>query len=161
LGYAMKRGLQVLFICCGLLTAMFVRVGQSEAALGGPADSVEADSKVLAAVRHSVAAHKGYTIQEISSEVVTVREYVSSSGIVFGIAWNGLIHPDLTQLLGLYAGQYQEALKRAQRTPGQRRLKVKTSGGVVVEKWGHMRNLQGRAYLSALMPAGVSVNEIR
>ena len=32
---------------------------------------------------------------------------------------------------------------------------------VVVEKWGHMRNLQGRAYAPALLPPGVSSDEIR
>jgi hypothetical protein len=35
------------------------------------------------------------------------------------------------------------------------------ANNVVVEKWGHMRNLQGRAYAPALMPQGVSVDEIR
>jgi len=32
---------------------------------------------------------------------------------------------------------------------------------VVVEKWGNMRNLQGRAYAPALIPPGVSIDEIK
>jgi hypothetical protein len=46
------------------------------------------------------------------------------------------------------------------RQPGRRHVTVKTDG-VVVEKWGHMRNLQGRAYAPALIPQGVSVDEIK
>ncbi len=156
----MKLRTHVLFFCIGLLVSIFSSVGQIEATLGEPAASVELDRNALAAERHSTATHKRYTIQEIGSDSVAVREYVSPSGVVFAIAWNGLIHPDLTQLLGSYAGEYQEALQRTQRTPGLRRLKVKTDG-VVVEKWGHMRNLQGRAYAPALIPPGVNVDEIR
>jgi len=105
-------------------------------------------------------ARGGYTVQEIESASVAIREYISPSGIVFGIAWNGLIHPDLTQLLGSYAKEYKKALQQTPRRLGQRHLQVKTSR-VVVEKWGHMRNLQGRAYAPALIPPGVSANEIR
>ena len=31
---------------------------------------------------------------------------------------------------------------------------------VVVERWGHMRSLHGRAYDPALFPAGVKIDEI-
>jgi len=44
--------------------------------------------------------------------------------------------------------------------PGRRHVQVKTDG-VVVEKWGHMRNMQGRAYAPALIPKGVNVDEIK
>ena len=89
-----------------------------------------------------------------------MREYVSPSGVVFGIAWSGLVPPDLTQLLGSYAPEYQEALQQTPRQKGSRHLRVETPG-VIVEKWGHMRNLQGRAYAPALIPPGVSVDEIK
>ena len=102
----------------------------------------------------------GYNVHEVISASVTLREYLSPSGVVFGIAWNGLIHPDLTPLLGSYAGEYGEALRQTPRKPGRRRLQVKTNQ-VVVEKWGHMRNLKGRAYAPALIPPGVSVDEIK
>lgn len=85
----------------------------------------------------------GYTVHEIESDASSVREYMAPSGVVFGIAWNGLIHPDLTPLLGSYAVEYRAALKQTPRKPGRRRHQVK-SERVIVEKWGHMRNLQGR-----------------
>ena len=91
-----------------------------------------------------------------------MREYVASSGVVFGVAWNGLIRPDLTQLLGAYANEYHEALRRIlhSKGKGRNRLDVKTNR-VVVQQWGHMRNLRGRAYVPSLIPSGVGVDEIR
>ena len=44
--------------------------------------------------------------------------------------------------------------------PGHRRLYIRTDR-VVVEKWGQMRALQGRAYLPAMIPPGVSLEEIK
>jgi hypothetical protein len=130
------------------------------AALGEPAESVAADRAALSAVRHAATSRNGYTVQELTTDANSVREYVSSSGIVFAIAWNGLSQPDLAALLGSYAGEYRQALQQAPRVRGRRSLRVKTDG-VVVEKWGHMRNLQGRAYAPALIPSGVSVDEIK
>ena len=131
------------------------------AALGESVESVSSDRKALSAVQHSAAARNGYTVQELESDANSVREYVSSSGVVFAIAWNGLSNPDLSSLLGSYAGEYRQALQQSPRKPGHgSSLQVKTDG-VVVERWGHMRNLQGRAYAPALIPPGVSVDEIK
>src|SRR5208282_3333505 len=143
-----------------LSVAMFAAAHRVQATLGGSADSIESDRKALAAVNRGVTARNGYTVQEIYSEANTVREYVSSSGIVFGIAWNGLVYPDITQLLGTYTGEYQKALQQTLRQKGSRHLRVQ-SPGVIVEQWGHMRSLQGRAYAPALIPSGVSVDEIK
>jgi hypothetical protein len=156
----MKTRFYALFLCLGLLAAVFATVRQAQATLGESVDSITLDRKPLSAMRGAATVGNGYTVHEITSGSTTVREYVSSSGTVFGIAWNGLINPNLTQLLGTYAGEYEEALLHTPRQPGRRHLQVITKR-VVVEKWGHMRNLQGRAYARDLMPPGVSVNEIR
>ena len=133
---------------------------QAQAALGESIDSVAIDQKAISAVRRAMKTSTGYTVHEIRSETMTIREYVSPSGVVFGIAWNGLTHPDLTPLLGSYTDEYQKAISHAHRQPGRRHVTVKTDS-VIVEKWGHMRNLQGRAYAPALIPQGVSVDEIK
>jgi hypothetical protein len=156
----MKMRLYILFLSLGLSVAIFATGHQAQATLGESADSIVSDRESLSAVRRSTVVRSDYTIREIASASTVVREYVSPSGVVFGIAWNGLIHPDLTQLLGAYAGEYREALRQTPRQPGRRRLQVKTDSAVV-EKWGHMRNLQGRAYVPALIPPGVSIDEIR
>ena len=155
----MKNKLYALILFLSYLLTLFITAQRAQATLGESADSVASDLKTFEAARGTTMIRNGYTVQEIASDSVRVREYVSTSGVVFGIAWNGLIHPDLTQLLGSYANEYQEALQQTPRTPGRRSHQVKTDR-VIVEKWGHMRNLQGRAYAPALIPPGVSVDEI-
>ena len=149
-----------LLLGISLVITIFVATQQVQAALGESADSVASDQKAISAVRRAMKTSTGYTVHEIRSETITVREYVSPSGVVFGIAWNGLTYPDLTPLLGSYSSEYQKALSHAHRQPGRRHVTVKTEG-VIVEKWGHMRNLQGRAYAPAMIPQGVSVDEIK
>ena len=155
----MKRGFCTLFFGLGLSAVMCAPAQRVWATLGETADSVESDRKALSAVQRAATARNGYTVHEVRSDANTVREYVSSSGVVFAIAWNGLSHPDLAPLLGAYAGEYQQALRQTPRKPGRKSLQVK-SNRVVVEKWGHMRDLHGRAYVPACIPSGVSVDEI-
>ena len=89
-----------------------------------------------------------------------MREFLTPAGTVFAVAWNGLVHPDLTTLLGAYDAEYRDARLQTPRMHGQKSTRVQGSR-VVVETWGHMRNLCGRAYLPALLPTGVNVNEIQ
>jgi Protein of unknown function (DUF2844) len=132
----------------------------ANAALGGSADTITADRKALQAVHRATTSHNGYTVVEVVSDATAVREYVSPSGVVFGIAWNGYVHPDLAQLLGSYWGEYSAAQQKAARIFGRTRQQLATEN-IVVEKWGHMRNLQGRAYVPSLVPAGVRIDEIK
>ena len=156
----MKKTIYVLFLSFCLSVAALGTAERAQAALGGSVDSIESDRKVLSTVRSATTVSPAYSVYEIVSDAITVREYVSSAGIVFGIAWNGLAYPDLTQLLGPYADEYQKAMGQASRQPGRRHAQVKTDR-VIVEKWGHMRNLQGRAYAPSLVPQGVSIDEIK
>jgi hypothetical protein len=149
-----------LMLCLAFFTGVLCMVRPGNATLGQSADSVESDRIALSAGRGGTTAQNGYTVQEINSDGAAVREYVSASGIVFAVAWNGIRHPDLTALLGSYTGQYQQALSNTPRQPGVRHLSVRTDG-VVVEKWGHVRDLRGRAYAPDLMPPGVTIDEIK
>ena len=142
---------------------LFTALGYSQSAhavLGVSEDTIAADRTVLHAVHRATISHKGYTVEEIMSDATNVREYVSPSGVVFGIAWNGYMHPDLAQLLGAYWGEYSVARQKAVRKHGTNSQKLSTNS-IVVEKWGHMRNLQGRAYVPSLIPSGVSIGEIK
>ena len=155
----MKNISRRLLLCLAFSIASLCMVRQGFATLGGSADSVESDRIALSAVRGTTTMQNGYTVQEIDYGGTAVREYVSSSGVVFAVAWNGIRHPDLTTLLGSYTNQYQRALQQTPRHPGVRHLSVQT-GGVVVEKWGHVRDLRGRAYALDLIPPGVTIDEI-
>lgn len=144
-------------LCMAFVLAPAWRV---RATLGESADSVESDRTALSAVRRAVLPRNGYTVHEVTSDANTVREFVSADGVVFAIAWNGLAPPDLALLLGSYADEYRQALRRNERKPGRRQIQVRADR-LVVEQWGQMRNLQGRAYVPALIPPGVSHDEIR
>jgi hypothetical protein len=157
---AMKRKRCALFLGLGLSLVMLVAVQATLAALGESVDSVESDRESLTAVRGAMTAHRDYTVHEIKTDSTVVREYVSPAGIIFAITWNGLVHPDLTELLGSYAGEYQEALRQAPRKQGRRQLQVKTNR-VVVQKWGHIRDMKGRAYAPDLIPPGVSIDALK
>jgi hypothetical protein len=156
----MKRRMYVIFICLALSSAVLIALQPVCATLGESVISIQSDRKVLSAAQRGTAIRKGFTVQEIKSGSTTVREYVSPSGVVFGVAWNGLIRPDLTQLLGAYSNEYHEAWRRIPHNRGRSRLDVKTNR-VVVQQWGHMRNLRGRAYVPSLIPSGVSIDEIK
>jgi hypothetical protein len=152
--------LRALFLLAALLALTGVLSRDARATLGESATSAEADRKALSAVRGATTTAGNYTVQEMRTDAYTVREYVSPAGIVFAVAWEGLTYPDLTPLLGSYAAQYKEALRQRPRRPGRRHLTVRTDQ-VVVQKWGHMRDLRGRAYVPALIPPGVSIDEIK
>jgi hypothetical protein len=149
----------LLFVLAAVAT-FFLMLEPVSATLGEEESSISSDEIALNGVSRSTANYNGYKVQEIRSEAVALREYVAPDGIVFAITWNGLIHPDLTPLLGSYSREYEDGLKQTPRERGRRRLQLKTNQ-MIVEKWGHMRNLQGRAYLPALIPPGVTVNDIK
>jgi hypothetical protein len=156
----MKKRTIPMFLVFYFAAFPLATVQRAQATLGESVDSVASDRKAFSAVQHATMTRNGITIQEFKSEANFVREYISSSGVVFAVAWNGLSHPDLTSLLGTYVGEYQQALRDTAIQKGKRYLQVKANR-VIVEKWGHMRNMQGRAYIPSLIPSGVSIDEIK
>jgi len=134
--------------------------GRAAAALGEPASSVSTDRRALSAVQQATTQHAAFRVEELTSHANVVREYVSPSGVIFAVAWRGMTHPDLGALLGSYASEYRNATSGRARTPGRPSRRTATDH-LVVETWGHMRDLQGRAYLPSLMPPGVTADDIR
>jgi len=144
-------------ILLGLLC--FAVTAPARASLGGAVGSVESDRRALAADRLPTRAGTGYQVHEVDAAGTRVRQYVSSTGVVFGVAWDGLVRPDLDLLLGAYAADWRGADREVPRSRG-RRSRAVTTPNLVVETWGHMRHVQGRAYLPAILPAGVKADEI-
>jgi hypothetical protein len=131
------------------------------AALGGDLSTVQADQvHMRGSLRTTVAA--AYTVHEIeSTSGVVVREYVSSAGKVFAIAWQGPWPPDMRQLLGSYFDPYIQAA-RARSGPGMaRRPLMIEQPGLVVQVGGHPRSFVGRAYIPDQLPSNVTAEEIR
>jgi hypothetical protein len=134
-------------------------VAPVHAALGGDAASVASDADALHGVIHSTPFQQ-YDIHEITSDNgMRLREFQNRSGVVFAVVWSGPAMPDLQELLGTNYKAFTAAL--AANPSGSRRfLRIATSE-LVVESEGHMRACSGRAYLPALIPAGMSAADLR
>jgi uncharacterized protein DUF2844 len=136
-----------------LLAAFVASVPKARAALGQPVSSVESD-RVRMQGELKIIPGEGFSVHQITTKSgITVKEFVSAGGVVFGISWRGPVFPDLSQLLGTYFPQFQRAAS-AQAPYHRRHLMIHTAQ-LVVETGGHMRDLRGRAYLPALLPAGM------
>ena len=129
------------------------------AALGEDATSIPADRARLHGTLKTTQS-EAYTVHEIDSASGTaVREYVSASGKVFAVAWQGPWRPNMRQLLATYFDQYKQAVQANSRA-GRRPLFIQQPG-LVMQSGGHMRSFSGRAYIPAMLPQGVSAEEIR
>jgi len=131
------------------------------ASLGGDLASVHDDQAKMQGTLQTTS-NQSYNVNEIQAPSgVVLREYVSPSGNVFGVAWQGRTHPDLHQVFGAYYDQYVQAVKaqRAQRH-GHGPLLIQQPG-LVILIGGHMRALTGKAYLPQSLPAGMRAEEIR
>src|ERR1700722_14549310 len=146
-----------------LVSSLFV-VGTSFpdwAALGGDIVSVQADQVQMQGTRRMTTA-AGYTVHQIQGASGTVvREYVSSEGKVFAVAWQGPYLPDMRQLLGSSFEQYAQAAKAQRSTRMRRGPRLIEEPGLSVEMSGHPRSFSGRAYIPGMLPQGVLAEDIR
>jgi hypothetical protein len=128
------------------------------AALGEHVDSVARDTERLRG-EVQASAREGYAVHQITAAGGTlVREYVTRSGFVFGVAWEGPSMPDLAALLGSHYAAFRQAVIAS----GRRRAPVVLStGDLVVESSGHMRAFRGRAYVPGLVPPELAAAVVR
>jgi hypothetical protein len=153
-GFPTGRSLRVLLP--GVLLALAF---PAWASLGDNVTTVQSDKVRMKGSSRSVATEH-YVKHEITTPSgQVVREFVSSDGQVFGVAWQGQFQPDLQQLLGSYSGPIKQALAAQQRR-GHGPVSVETSG-FVFRQAGNARNLHGSAFVPAMVPQGVDVSEIQ
>ena len=141
-----------------IVSLLFLAI-PSWAALGDNEQSIQRDASRLRGTSRVVqsSAHSVHEIQ--SSSGYTVREYVSPGGSVFAVSWSGPGGLDLQSLLGTYFEEFRQNVT-SRPFPAQRPLLLNLPG-LVVEQSGHMRAIRGRAYVPALLPAGIDPNEIQ
>jgi hypothetical protein len=140
----------------------------AQASLGGDAGSIQADQIHLQG-RRTMRAAGSYTVHEIQGSAGTVvREYVSTGGKVFGVAWQGPWMPDMRQLLGSYFDQFARANQaQAQTNQAQKGARIRRGPvlidepGLVVQIGGHPRAFAGRAYVPEMLPSGVGAENIQ
>jgi hypothetical protein len=140
--------------------AMLFWAGAASAALGGDAASVSSDGEALRGVLRTTGLI-AYDIHQIdAASELRVREFVRRDGMVFALSWSGPVPPDLSRLLGASFDAYTAALAAIKHPGGHHSLRIALPG-LVVESGGHLRAYRGRAYLPALIPAGVGADDIR
>jgi len=144
-----------------LLLALAIPAGAA-ASLGGTVATVEADRVQMRSALVRVSRADAYSVHEILTPTgTTIREYYSTAGVVFGVAWDGEWPPDLRQLLGTYFDQYLRSVQANRRRTGTRGQVSIDEGGLVVRAGGHARSVSGIAYAPALLPAGVGANVVK
>jgi hypothetical protein len=138
----------------GILFAFILAAAPAWAALGQLESTVNADGAFLhGQIRDEV--HQGYRVHLITDPAGTVvREYVSSAGVVFGVAWQGPSIPNMRQLLGPYFTHLQQVAE-AQTTHHGGPLTIQQND-FVFSSGGHMRAYHGRAYVPSLLPKPVA-----
>jgi hypothetical protein len=77
------------------------------------------------------------------------------------VAWQGPWRPDMRQILSNYFENYRQASQAQVNSHAGRRPLVIQQPELVLESGGHMRSFMGRAYIPALLPAGVSAETIQ
>ena len=142
----------ILIVIVALPTIAFAALGENES-------SVQADqAQIRASVR--ITRTPTYAVHELQAPTGhVIREYVSPSGTVFGVAWQGPSKPDLRQLLGTHFDEFLQASDQMERH-GHGPLVIQLPDLVVVSA-GHMRAFSGKAYLPQILPAGVRADDIQ
>jgi len=131
--------------------------GASHAALGESPEQFSAGATTLVANVTS-AGLKYFTRDTTLASGTRVSEYVSESGIVFAVTWEGPVLPDLKALLGKYFDTMVAESARAPRA-GRSRIAVNLPE-VVINSGGHMRAFEGSAWIPAQFPAGFSADDV-
>jgi hypothetical protein len=129
--------------------------------LGGDVASVSADRDAFEGQLRTTSTLQ-YDEHDLTLPSGTVvHEYSSRAGTVFAISWQGPLPPDLSQLLGGYFSRYTDAASAAAQTQrGMQRQLSSVQPDFVVQSVAHLRSFRGKAYLPALVPEGVAVEQL-
>ena len=127
----------------------------AQAELGGNLASIMQEQKFFGSTL-TISPQSNYTIyiQNISPDLV-IKEYVSNSGNIFGVAWKGSTLPNFQILLGSYYSNY---LSAQQQNP---RSVFSQDNNLVIESGGVMGGYIGRAYLPKQLPTGLAPSAIQ
>lgn len=156
-----KQSLPALALLAALLSSSLLLGAPAQAALGGSVDSVAADASALRGQLRSTG-FVDYDMHQISGGELVVNEYANRSGQVFAITWHGPVPPNLQQLLGTYFPRFQSAAAAAhQANPGIHRVFRLEQSDLVIRQAGHLRAFGGIAYLPALVPSDVSIDQLQ
>lgn len=151
-----------LAVLAALVSTSLAAARPARAALGEAEASIARDRRALSATAPIARDVGPYRVHEFTVSGATVREYAGPDGVVFAVAWSGHASPELGPLLGAYLGEYRAAARAAAPQGRGRRQSRRVEGPhVIVDRWGHMRDWHGRAWLPDLLPAGVRLDDLQ
>ncbi|MCS3804857.1 hypothetical protein HNO92_001243 [Chromobacterium alkanivorans] len=88
-----------------------------------------------------------------------IREFArQADGVVFAVAWQGPALPDMRRLLGDYFSSYVSS--QQSNRAGLNRLEGRGPGLTVISA-GRARAFFGLAYVPALVPAGLDIDQLK
>jgi hypothetical protein len=152
-------GVQRLLIAVVFIRALFLTTA-APASLGNDLDSVYRDAAHASSGLQVTNAER-YSIYELELSTGTrIREYISTEGVVFAVAWDGPFVPELQQFLGTNFQKYSDALHVQKSTYFSRRPVLIRLNDLVFENSGHVGAFHGRAYLPQALPQGSVIAEL-
>jgi hypothetical protein len=98
----------------------------AHATLGESAESIQKDKENISILSERTQSFGRFSVHEYASGATRVRQYISPSGVVFGIHWIGRTHPPLDHLLGTYYKEYQQVFSKTNKQ-GRGHRTIKTS----------------------------------
>ena len=169
----MNRPLYSCYVRFGRCRAILLGLGFTFSAAGamatlGQAPSLTAPTAAAATVPVAIqlaakptTQNALFTVHESQFENGTlVREFANTAGQVFAVSWRGPVLPNLSDLLGNYFSSFKQQVDQA-RAMGKRGGPVNLeSADLVVRSNGRMRSFFGHAYAPALIPAGVTIQDV-
>jgi hypothetical protein len=144
-----------------LMTIFLFLSASAHAGLGEKVSVIAKDQNRLHLQKHEEQSFAHFTVHQISTPAMTIKEYANAEGLVFALTWKGHRAPDLNALLGPYQQECVTAAQTTPRHPGLHRFGVLRSKNVIIERVSRLRSARGRAMVPALIPAGVNLNEIQ
>lgn len=139
-----KRYIQIIttFFLMGLMPSI------SHAELGGNPDSVLTEQKEFNS-QLTTNSQNGLMIliQTLPSGTI-VKQYASSTDVIFAVSWSGPSLPNLQTLFGNYFKDYLAAIKQSRGV-----ISINTEG-LIIQSAGMMGAFQGYALLPKQAPSG-------
>ena len=124
--------------------------------ISSSSNTADATAQVLHQAENSAARWQEST----DANQIRVRQYVSSSGQVYAVSWDGPAMADVAVLLGTWFDRYrQEASAALPNASGLHSSRV-SSSDLMVETAVRLRDFSGRAWLPSALPAGVTAADI-
>jgi len=142
---------------CGFFILGFLLLGaplQSHAVLGERGQSTSAIKSLVTPSNNTV------RYQASQDDVVAIKEYVDSSGMVYAIRWEGPRPPDLDTLLGRYLSEYKMAVVATPFRVPRRRL-MADSDNLHISQFGHPGYIFGIVYLKGQLPTNVYPEDLK